>query len=410
MKIVIITVLSILLKETYNEYIKLDLTYSNPYYYISLKFGHFTNETKFILSNYIPMSFIPTSKCQICSKFKLNETNPNLVSKKIDINIPYYHYNFSGNIYNNIIYIDILTSESDFIGFNNITYKSHFSYNGIFSLSYLNYNFNTTKRIFALKFKQKNCQLHLGDYEYNYIINISYFKAYNVIIDENDSTDKVFKPIWYINFSNLSIGNENKANDLNITSDIKLTFDIGTDKFHIPKTYFFQNLKNIFPKSSHCQLDPKGFFICQCEENYRSSFGNFIFKNIKNETFNITPKDYVKCESKSSISTSTTSCTANIKVNYENDLFIAGIGILKNYYSIFDIDNKTFMVYREEENEEFSDTMEYFILFLFLLALIEILIFGIYFCWKKWKTNHRDNDEDFEPINQAQGESSEETD
>ena len=408
MKIFIITVLIFLLKEFYNEYINLDLTYSKSYYYISLKFGHFTNETNFILSNYIPMSFIPTLNCKICTNFKLNETNSNLVSKKQNIKIPYYHNNFTGNIYNNIIYIDNLTSEIDFIGFNDITYKSYFSYNGIFSLSYLNYNFNTSKKIFAFKFMQRNCQLHLGDYEYNDIINNSYFKSFNIIIDENNSTDKVYRPIWYIKFSNLSIGNENKMNDLNITSDIKLTFDIGTDKFHVPKKYFFENLKDIFPKSSHCQLDPQGFFTCECRDNYRSNFGYFIFRNSNNEIFNITAKDYIKYETKNSLTTSI--CIANIKVNYENDLFIAGIGILKNYYSIFDIDNKTFMAYKKEDKENFSGTMEYFILFLFLFALIEILIFGIYFCWKKWKKEQGENDEDFEPINQVQAESSEETD
>ena len=43
-------------------------------------------------------------------------------------------------------------------------------------------------------------------------------------------------------------------NDLNITSDLKLSFDIGTDKFHIPKKYFFENLKNIFPEKSHLAI------------------------------------------------------------------------------------------------------------------------------------------------------------
>ena len=406
MKIVVITILFFILKVIKNSYINLDLTYSNPYYYISLKLGHFTNETKFILSNYIPMSFIPTLNCEICSKFKLNETSSNLVSKKKNIKIPYYHYNFTGNIYNNLIYIKNITSESDFIAFNHLTYKSQFSYNGIFSLSYLNYNFNTTKKIFALKFIKTNCQLHLGGYEYNYILNNSILNSYNVILEENDSTDKVLRQVWYIKFSNLSISNDNKMNDLNITSDLKLSFDIGTDIFHIPKKYFFENLKNIFPEKSHCQLEPSGYFICQCGDNYRSNFGNFIFKNNNNEIFNITAKDYISFINKNSIS----SCIANIKVNYENDLFIAGIGVLKNYYSIFDIENKTFMVYKEEEKEEFSETMEYLILFLFLFAFIEILIFGIYFCWKKCRTNQTDDDEDLEPINQAQGESSEETD
>lgn len=78
----------------------------------------------------------------------MNETNSNLVAIKKDIKIPYYQYNYTGNIYNEIIFIDNITSKTDFIGFSNITYKSLFSHNGNFSLSYLNYNFNTTKAIF----------------------------------------------------------------------------------------------------------------------------------------------------------------------------------------------------------------------------------------------------------------------
>ena len=407
MNISFFSIFFILLKEIFNEYHEyknLKLLYSKSYYYISLKMEHFTDKIDFIFSNNIPISIIPTLNCKICSKFKLNETNSNLVSKKQNINIPYYHYNYTGNIYNNIIYIDNITSELDFIGFNNITYKSKFSDNGIFSLSYLNYNFNTTTKIFALKFIDSNCELHLGGYNHNYILNYSELKSFKVILDENKSTEKILKSIWYIKFVNLSI----KNNDLNITSDIKLTFDMSTDKLHIPKKYFFDNMNLIFPEKSYCQLHPEGYFICQCNENYKTLFGYFVFKDNNNEIFNITPKEYITYEK--GISSST--CIARIKINYENDLFIAGIGVLKNYYSIFNIENKTFMIYKEEEIEELSHFLEYFILFIFLFALFNLIIFIIYICWKRWKANHHNNniDDSQGSINQGQGESSEETD
>ena len=129
MKIIILVISLLILKEIKNEYLKLKLSYSNPYYYIPLKFGYFTNVTNFIFSNYIPISFIPTLKCKICSQFKLNETNSNLVTIKKNIKIAYYHYNYTGNVYNEIIFINNLTNPTDFIGFNDITYKSLFSYN-----------------------------------------------------------------------------------------------------------------------------------------------------------------------------------------------------------------------------------------------------------------------------------------
>ena len=411
MKILIFSIFFILLKEIINEYYEyknLILNYSNPYYYISLKFENNEDKIDFIFSNYIPISFIPTLKCKICSKFKLNETNPNLVSIKQNINVPYYHYNYTSNIYNNIITIDNITSELDFIGFNNITYKSKFSDNGIFSLSYLNYNFNTTAQIFALKFTNtnSNCELHLGGYNSNYILNYSELKSFNVTIDDNNSTEQVLKSIWYIKFMYLFINNKKINNNINNTSDIKLSFDMGTDKFHIPKKYFFDNMHLIFPEKSHCQIHPDGYFICECNEDYKTNFGYFIFKNNNNEIFNIKTKDYIIYES--GISSST--CIVKIKVNYENSLFIGGIGVLKNYYSIFNVENKTFLVFKEEEIEKISQFLEYFILFLFLFAFFCIAIFVIYVCCKRLRANHNNNDDSQGSINQGQGESSEETD
>ena len=97
-------------------------------------------------------------------------------------------------------------------------------------------------------------------------------------------------------------------------------------------------------------------------------------------------------------------------MNYENSLFIGGIGVLKNYYSIFNVENKTFLVFKEEEIEKISQFLEYFILFLFLFAFFCIAIFVIYVCCKRLRANHNNNDDSQGSINQGQGESSEETD
>ena len=407
MRILILSVYYILLKEIFCELIKLKLEYTAPYYYISLIMGKNINETKFLFSNNIPISFIPTSNCKICSKFKLNETNSNLVSIKQNIKIPHYHYDYTGNIYKNTFSVKNLTSELNFIGFSNVTYKSDFSYNGIFALSFLNYNFNTTKKIFAIKFEKSDCYIHLGDYNSNIIKKNDTLKIFNITVDDKEMSGEVLNSKWYINFSSLLIGdveiNNNKNNESN--SSVKLSFDMGTNKFHIPKDYFFKNMKFIFPAKSQCQFHPDGYFICVCQDNYNEVFGKFEFRNNNNEVFTINPSDYIKYEFKMPKS----ECIAKIMVNYKNDLFIVGTEILKKYYTIFDIDNKTLTLYKEEKNEIPKD-MEFFILFLFILAIIETIIFGIYFCWKKCKTNPRNIDEAEEIINQGQNESSEETD
>ena len=407
------------------KYEKIDLNIEKALYYIPIKISEIIKESYFLFSNNAPLSFYPTTNCKICTKLKLNETKLNLISIKENINIPYYHNIFTGNTYNHNLSIKNLPSiisESEFIGFNKVTYKSSFSYNGIFSLSFLNYNFNTSKKIFALQFIKDNCQLHLGGYNDNLIKQNNNLKKFFVNKDNNNSNDVIYNPIWYIKFNNITINNS--PYKFNNNTGIKLTFDIGTDKLHLPKKFFFDNMNKLFPEKSHCQIHPDGYFLCDCGDNYRSAFGNISFYDKNGEIFTIYPVDYIVYETGLTGST----CTAKIKINYENDLFIAGNVVLKNYYSIFNIDNNTFLIYR---NEEKDDNILNFILALIIIGFLAILIFGIYFCIKKWRIRNSENevnqeneqeeendgeilDDDNidniqEPINPGQGESSEET-
>ena len=407
------------------KYEKIDLNIEKALYYIPIKISEIIKESYFLFSNNAPLSFYPTTNCKICTKLKLNETKLNLISIKENINIPYYHNNFTGNTYNHNLSIKNLPSiisESEFIGFNKVTYKSSFSYNGIFSLSFLNYNFNTSKKIFALQFIKDNCQLHLGGYNDNLIKQNNNLKKFFVNKDNNNSNDIIYNPIWYIKFNNITINNS--PYKFNNNTGIKLTFDIGTDKLHLPKKFFFDNMNKLFPEKSHCQIHPDGYFLCDCGDNYRSAFGNISFYDQNGEIFTIYPVDYIVYETGLTGST----CTAKIKINYENDLFIAGNVVLKNYYSIFNVDDDTFLMYR---NEEKDDNILNFILALIIIGFLAILIFGIYFCIKKWRIRNSENevnqeneqeeendggilDDDNidniqEPINPGQGESSEET-
>ena len=420
-----IILLLFLLKIAKLKYEKIDLNIEKALYYIPIKISEIIKESYFLFSNNAPLSFYPTTNCKICTKLKLNETKLNLISIKENINIPYYHNNFTGNTYNHNLSIKNLPSiisESEFIGFNKVTYKSSFSYNGIFSLSFLNYNFNTSKKIFALQFIKDNCQLHLGGYNDNLIKQNNNLKKFFVNKDNNNSNDIIYNPIWYIKFNNITINNS--PYKFNNNTGIKLTFDIGSDKLHLPKKFFFDNMNKLFPEKSHCQIHPDGYFLCDCGDNYRSAFGNISFYDQNGEIFTIYPVDYIVYETGLTGST----CTAKIKINYENDLFIAGNVVLKNYYSIFNIDDNTFLMYR---NEEKDDNILNFILALIIIGFLAILIFGIYFCIKKWRIRNSENevnqeneqeeendgeilDDDNidniqEPINPGQGESSEET-
>ena len=262
----------------------------------------------------------------------------------------------------------------------------------------------------------------MGGYNDNLIKQNNNLKKFVVNKDNNNSNDIIYNPIWYIKFNNITINNS--PYKFNNNTVIKLTFDIGSDKLHLPKKFFFDNMNKLFPEKSHCQIHPDGYFLCDCGDNYRSAFGNISFYDQNGEIFTIYPVDYIVYETGLTGST----CTAKIKINYENDLFIAGNVVLKNYYSIFNIDDNTFLMYR---NEEKDDNILNFILALIIIGFLAILIFGIYFCIKKWRIRNSENevnqeneqeeendggilDDDNidniqEPINPGQGESSEET-
>jgi hypothetical protein len=354
----------------------------------------------------------------------LDKTALNLTSIKENIKCPYYHNNYTGNLYTHKITIanfPYLNNYTKFIGFEQVSYKSTFSINGIFSLSYLNYNFNTTERIFAFNFNKDNCQLHLGGYDNTLIKQDENLKTFKVIIDNNNTTSEIYNPIWYIEFNNIAINDS--PYDFTKNESIKLSFDLGTDKLHLPLIFIMENLDKIFPEKSYCQIDPSGFFKCNCDDNFRANFGNITFYNNEKESFTIYPVDYIVYESGLTGST----CTIKIQINFENNLFIAGNTVMKNYYTIFDVGNHTFTAYRKEEK---LDNIFFFILILIIICALAILVLGVYFFRKKCRRNNNNNEleensfsdeenEDLieddnidnvqESINPENGESSEET-
>ena len=79
-------------------------------------------------------------------------------------------------------------------------------------------------------------------------------------------------------------------------------------------------------------------------------------------------------------------CTAKIKINYENDLFIAGNVVLKNYYTIFDVDNKILSILpRNDDNTK--QTGKYLALFFIVLILAFVSLFGWYYYYNKYHLN-----------------------
>ena len=384
------------------EFETIELLYSNAYY-IPIKFSPKSSVYNIRFSNSIPINLFPSINCEMCS-YVMNETCTDFEFVKENISSLYYYYNFSGNEYKGKFLAENFEIEGNFIAFTNITYHKNYTGKGLFSLSYLNYNSSSTLKLFALYFTGTNGELHLGGYDKNKEKD-SEIKTFNVSIDENNSTDNEFKSNWHIKFSKIYINNQlvnetnsnnlrllkEEKNDINV-SNYKLTFDIAVDGLQIPKKFFIDNLKKIFPEDGKCQINRLGYFSCNCDETYTTKFANFKFENENGEIFYINTTDYMSYTS----SISGSYCSVYLMINYENDLFIAGYSVLNNYYDIFDLEKKTFTILINQNGKQ-SDTTLFIILFVVVFSIGIAIFFGGFYFYNKYVINDPSNNFGVQP-------------
>ena len=360
-------------KQIKTNYITITLEYESSNFYIPIRLSPSKSFESFIFSNILPINIFPSSKCEICQYYKINESDTEkykILNK--NITIPYYYNDYIGDEYESNMTLDDFSSFMNFVAFDNITFVKNYQGKGRFSLSFLNYNFPTENKIFALKQSDENYILHLGDYDKSIIKNQNLLKTFNVTIDNSSSTENIYKNKWYINFNKSYIDN----NLINETA--KLSFDLSTNFLHIPKDYFFNNIEYIFPADAKCQVQPEGYFLCFCSQDYESKFGSFKFIDDKGQIFYINSSDYIYLES----TWSDNYCYILIEVNYDNDLFIAGKYTMNNYYMIFDI-NSTQLSFYDLELSNFLFTERAIIIFFLISTTICLLSIGGYFMYKK---------------------------
>ena len=402
-----------ILEKVFLEYETIELEYSDSYYYIPLNFPDIRNRLYFIFSTNLPLSFFPSYNCSKCTKLKIDETRFQNENKYVSI--PYYFYNFTGKLLSGNYSTQKYLGEHNFVAFNNLSYATNYSGNGRYSLSYLNYNFNTSKKLFALKFTEEKAELHLGDYDHRR--NMNELKTFNIVVEhkyenhteaiiregsnknnlfennllieeddnithEENITYEINKTVWYMSFPKLKIRKRKDEDVDNPMDEYKLTLDMSADRFYVPKKFFIQNVQNIFPKEAKCQVARGGYFTCQCDEDYKTKFGNFKFISENGVEFFVNVTDYMIYQS----SISGSRCTVDIVINYDNDLFIGGTTVLNNYYSIFDIGNKTFSIL-PRENQNIKETGKYIFVFFVVLVLAFAILFGGYYFYNKYIIN-----------------------
>ena len=354
-----------------SEITKLALDYHTGTPFINVKIG---NKTVYnmIFDTTLNRSLLSSPDCEICTREGYNvKDSIKILDNQTELK---YHYIFYGDEYKDIASISSNLNEFDFnfISFTNVSYASQVGTYGFFSLSFTNYNLNTSRRIFSLKYSSQFLYLYIGDINKEIITNESLVKHYNVSFNEN-------KTQWYLNAKNVKINNKNAT----MNESQKLILDSSTSLFLIPKKFFFDNIDLIFPEEGNCQVLNSGDFLCECDKNFKKTFGNFQFI-INDEILFINVTDYISLDS----SIIGMNCYVIININYENDYWYAGTNVLNNYYSVFDIDNNTLSFYIENSDNEVD--AQFIIIFIIAFLISICICFGVYMIYKKYAVNVED--------------------
>ena len=365
------------------SYETIPLKYEDNIIYIPIKLGK-KKEEYIRFSTMLPINFFPSSNCGKCKTDYIEEKDiDEYTFVQESVCLLYYYLNFTGNIYRTSVTIGSNTIMEDFIALENINDVESYKGYGRYSISFLNYGFNTAKKIFGLILNDDNAELHLGGYDERFITNQTSLLTFDISIT-NNSFVNFFNDFWYINFESFFINDRKIEN-----STIKLAFDSSTNYLHIPKDYFFAYASSIFPMQARCQVQPEGIFVCFCNIEYKKIFSTFIFKSKNNQTIKISPQDYIFFDG----SHGDNYCYVNIMLNYESDYFIVGRPVMSNYYNIFDVDAgqlKLFPVQRK--GNAFYKEKNFIISIVLLLAGIFLFI-SCYLIYRKYFAHRNQNNE-----------------
>ena len=357
---------------------EIDLKCENFNFYIPIKLKDSKEPEYFILSNIVPVHLFPSSKCSIC-EWSINENNNQSYSLiENNISVPYYYLNFTGDLYKSDVTIDKQIYSIDLVAFNNINLVENYSGKGRFSLSFLNYCFKTEKKMFALYLEYGRPILDIGGYDQDIIKDNSLLQVFN--ITKTNYTNQ-YKNLWYINFNSLTVNNNKISN-----GSYKLSFDLSSNSFHIPKDFFFKYAHLIFREDSKCQIQLDGYFLCICDSDYLEKNGIFRFINENNDYIDININDFIFFED----SIRGSYCSVLIELNYENDLFIAGKYAMHNYYTIFDIDKNQIQLYPTQYGLRIKN--KYAILLFISVSVAGLVFVFCYLMYKKRYLNFREDE------------------
>ena len=221
----------------------------------------------------------------------------------------------------------------------------------------------------------------LGGYDSSIVTNSSKINYCNV--DDSEPS----RSSWGCKFNQIKFSNNtfNKSIDISRT----LVFDSVSTLITIPKKDFILFKDYIFRDDNDCQYFGDNLFHCTCNNNdYIDNFAfpklEFIFNRSKGDNENnsndvtklyMDSSDYILMDT--DILLPESNCIMGIRLRYDDsDEWIVGNNFLKNYYTIFNYDNKTIGFYDVRDNYN-----SYIIVLVILasVAFVAILLFLILF-------------------------------
>lgn len=365
-----IVIFALLLISSLSSYVKHSLSMKNTNYFITFYLGKEKNKLQLSIDTSIAQSLIASPNCTMCKDDKYDPSSSSLVSS--NTSLKKQMRTFNGDLYSDsIVYDD--KSESiafPFISFVNVTYANSVNTIGFFSLSFTNPNI---KSIIGIDFQQESGSLDIGDsINTDYITNQSLLLSFPVTKTEDH---------WYLLAESFSIDNTSYE------SEAKFTLDSTSWTLDIPSKFFFDNIETIFSKTSKCQVQKSGIFICYCSNSYQKEFPTFTF-NINNSQLKVYPSDYIEKD----VSIGSDICYVYITVNYNNDLWTAGINVMNNYYNVLDFVNNKYMIYPRKGSSD--NKMDFLVTFFVVFALSSFVFYGAYYLYKKCSNNWNHEEDD----------------
>lgn len=355
--------------------VQIPLVYENSMFFINVILGS-SNQTLYLaVDTSIPYSLVASPNCQNCIGTRYNPDASTTKEQKEIVNYTkiYNFYNgsyFIDNYRFNLQSYNQTIKKFDFISFTNVTLKKEFSFPGFFSFSFCNQKVSEDLKVFAL-YLGDNPFMDINEVNTEIVKNQSNLMEYPVKCEEGK---------WYVEPDRLQFFNY--TYNSSTEEPFKLILDTTSWNLNIPSDFFYQHMTEFLPDTK-CQVQLDGHFLCECTENTQFPTFNFTFSN--GHYIQITPKDYIQYDQ----TVTGKYCYVYLTINYENKFWEAGISVLNNYYSIFNLEKKTLGFYKMTSS--ITGSNHYLMTFIIVLCASLFFLFGGHALYNKYVMNRENN-------------------